>query len=76
MEPIITDVINIIEEGRRKAYKAINTSMVESYWLAGKRIIESVLDENIFYTLCRKLTWSHNRVIISNGRKIYCATEV
>jgi len=108
MEPIITDVINIIEEGRRKAYKAINTSMVESYWLAGKRIVESELegddraeygksvlrnlsialterfgkgyssssiydfkkfyttypDENIFHTVCGKLTWSHNRSIM------------
>ena len=40
METIITDVIAIIEEGRRKAYHAVNTSMVEAYWLAGKRIVE------------------------------------
>jgi hypothetical protein len=40
MEAVITDVINIIEEGRRKAYRAINTAMVEAYWLAGKRIVE------------------------------------
>jgi predicted nuclease of restriction endonuclease-like (RecB) superfamily len=108
MEAVITDVINIIEEGRRKAYQAINTSMVEAYWLAGKRIVEDELegqdraeygksiikkladvltirfgsgyspstlysykqfyttfsDEEIFYTLCRKLSWSHNRSIM------------
>src|SRR5690606_31422865 len=40
MEIIIADVIAIIEEGRRKAYHAVNTSMVEAYWLTGKRIIE------------------------------------
>src|SRR5690606_8995691 len=105
---VITDVINIIEEGRVKAYQAINTSMVEAYWLAGKRLVEDELegqdraeygksiikkladalkqrfgsgfspstlynykqfyttfsDEQIFYTLCRKLSWSHNRSIM------------
>lgn len=40
MEAIISDVINIIEEGRKKAYQAINTSMVEAYWLIGQRIVE------------------------------------
>src|SRR5690606_26557903 len=37
-------VIDIIEKGRRKAYQAINTSMVEAYWLAGKRIVEDEQD--------------------------------
>jgi len=32
MKAIITEVINIIEEGRQKAYRAINTSMVDSSW--------------------------------------------
>lgn len=119
MESVITDVINIIEEGRRKAYQAINTSMVEAYWLAGKRIVEDELegkdraeygksiinklstvltvkfgkgysttniydfkkfyttfpDENFFRTLCGKLSWSHNRVIMrvldKNARLYY-----
>lgn len=108
MEAVISDVIKIIEEGRSKAYQAINTAMVEAYWLAGKRIVENELeghdraeygksvikklsealtarfgkgyspatlynfkqfystfpDEEIFYKLCRKLNWSHNRLIM------------
>ena len=40
METVISDVIVIIEDGRRKAYQAINTSMVKAYWLVGKRIVE------------------------------------
>lgn len=119
MESVITDVIHIIEEGRRKAYRAINTSMVEAYWFAGERIVEDELegqdraeygqsiikrlsdalsirfgsgyspatlynykqfyttfpDEEIFYTLCRKLSWSHNRAIMrvldENARLYY-----
>ncbi|MBL1408213.1 DUF1016 N-terminal domain-containing protein [Sphingobacterium faecale] len=40
MESIVSDIINIIENGRQKAYHVINISMVESYWLIGQRIVE------------------------------------
>ncbi|WP_164111676.1 MULTISPECIES: YhcG family protein [Sphingobacterium] len=40
MESIVSDIINIIENGRQKAYHVINTFMVESYWLIGQRIVE------------------------------------
>jgi len=122
MEAVISDVIKIIEEGRSKAYKAINTAMVEAYWLAGKRIVKEGLDgekraeyskyiigklselltarfgsgyspttlynfkkfyitcpdENILYTLCTKLSWSHNRHImrvIDRNARIYYLKE-
>lgn len=48
MKAVITEVINIIEEGRRKAYGAINTSMVESYWLIG-RTITWIEEERNYY---------------------------
>jgi len=122
MEAVISDVIEIIEEGRRKAYQTINTAMIEAYWLAGKRIVEDKLegrdraeygkyiiqklselltarfgsgyspttlynfkkfyttfpDENILYTLCTKLSWSHNRRImrvIDKEARIYYLKE-
>ena len=44
MEPVSTQFFSeikaILEQGRQKAYSAINTAMVESYWLVGKRIVE------------------------------------
>lgn len=43
MGTIINDVIAIIEEGRQKVYRAVNTYMVEAYWLAGRRIVEEEL---------------------------------
>lgn len=108
MKTVVLDVINIIDEGRKKAYQSINAAMLEAYWRAGKRIVEEELegldraeygksiikqlseeltdrfgkgysstnlydfkkfyttfsDENIFRTLCGKLSWSHNRSII------------
>jgi len=108
MNTIVSDVIAIIEEGRKKAINAVNTSMVEAYWLTGKRIADEELqgqeraeygkaviktlsealtakygngyssaalysfrqfystypEDEIFYTVCRKLSWSHNRLIM------------
>lgn len=39
-ETYIAEIKEILEHARQKAYKAINTSMVEAYWLIGKRIVE------------------------------------
>jgi len=36
----ITDIKQIITTARAKAYTAINTAMVEAYWLIGQRIVE------------------------------------
>jgi predicted nuclease of restriction endonuclease-like (RecB) superfamily len=38
----ITDIKQILREARTKAYAAINYSMVEAYWLIGKRIVEEI----------------------------------
>ncbi len=105
---VVADIVAIIEDGRKKAYSAINSAMIEAYWLTGKRIVEeeqqgkeratygeailkelskeltakygrgysftnlynfrqfylTFSDYEIFYTVCRKLTWSHNRLIM------------
>ena len=35
----IADIKQILEQARKKAYTAINTAMVDAYWLIGKRIV-------------------------------------
>lgn len=35
-----SDIRQIIEHARRKAYSAVNFAMVEAYWRIGKRIVE------------------------------------
>jgi predicted nuclease of restriction endonuclease-like (RecB) superfamily len=35
----IDDIVNIINEARRKAYTATACAMIEAYWLVGKRIV-------------------------------------
>lgn len=115
----VSEIKNILAQARQKAYSAINTAMVEAYWLMGKRIVEeeqhgeqkatygeAILkrlsvalslelgkgfsyanlrnfrqfyltypDAEICYTLCSKLTWSHNRLIMrvenADARKYY-----
>lgn len=39
----LADIKHIVEESRRKVYSAINTAMVDTYWLLGKRIAEEEL---------------------------------
>ncbi len=34
------DVKNILEQARGKARSAVNATMVEAYWLIGRRIVE------------------------------------
>jgi hypothetical protein len=36
----VEDVVQIIEQARKKAYSATAFVMVEAYWLVGKRIVE------------------------------------
>lgn len=36
----IADIKQIILSARTKAHTAVNTAMVEAYWLVGKRIVE------------------------------------
>ncbi|MET3126951.1 putative nuclease of restriction endonuclease-like (RecB) superfamily [Arcicella rosea] len=38
--PLLTDVLVILQTARQKAYTAVNTAMVQAYWLMGKRIVE------------------------------------
>jgi len=102
------DIRRILEQARGKARSAVNSAMVEAYWLIGKRIVEeeqhgekkakygehlleslskelcqefgkgfsyanlrnfrqfylTYPDQEICYTLCSKLSWSHNRLIM------------
>ena len=37
---LITDLRQIIEQGRRQAYISINASMIQTYWNVGRRILE------------------------------------
>jgi len=102
------DIQVILEQARSKARSAVNSAMVEAYWLIGQRIVQeeqqgssravygerllanlsqtlsaslgkgfsyanlrnfrqfyrTYPDREICYTVCSKLSWSHNRLIM------------
>ncbi len=108
LTPFYSDIRQILQNARNRAYSEINQAMVEAYWMIGKRIVEedqegkakakygkkllenlsrnltdefgkgfsyanlrnfrqfylTYSDEDIRYTLCSKLSWSHNRLIM------------
>ena len=37
----LADVVELLEEGRRTAARSINALMTATYWLVGRRIVES-----------------------------------
>ncbi|MCX5797977.1 MAG: DUF1016 N-terminal domain-containing protein [Proteobacteria bacterium] len=37
---LITDLASLIEQGRRAAVRYVNTTLVATYWLVGRRIVE------------------------------------
>ena len=103
-----TEIKLILQQARIKAQTAVNSAMIEAYWLIGRRIVEeeqqgekkakygerllenlskelsyefgrgfsyanlrnfrqfylTYPDQEICYTLCSKLSWSHNRLIM------------
>jgi len=108
LSPFHDDIKKILQQARSKAQTAVNSAMVEAYWLMGKRIVEEeqqgdskakygkrILEnlsielsnefgkgfsyanlrnfrqfyltypnQEICYTVCSKLSWSHNRLIM------------
>ena len=103
-----SEIKHILEQARSKARSAVNSAMVEAYWLIGRRIVDEEQqgekrakygkrlmedlsaaltsdfgkgfsyanlyncrqfylkfpEQEILYTLCRELSWSHLRLIM------------
>ncbi len=38
--PLLSDIREIVAQARSRAYSAVNTAMVQAYWLIGRRIVE------------------------------------
>lgn len=37
---LITDLASLIDQGRKTAVRYVNTALVATYWLVGRRIVE------------------------------------
>ena len=115
-----SDIRQILQNARNRAYSEINRAMVEAYWMIGKRIVEEEQEgetraeygkklienlsgalteefgrgfsyanlwnfrqfyltfpnQDILYTVCRELSWSHLRLIMRvdnpKAKEYYC----
>lgn len=61
---LVADIIQIIRDGKDKAYTAVNASMIDTYWNIGRRI---VLEEQRgelraeWYTTSEKIGFQFNK---------------
>ena len=115
-----SDIRQILQNARNRAYSEINRAMVKAYWMIGKRIVEEEQEgetraeygkklienlsgalteefgrgfsyanlwnfrqfyltfpnQDILYTVCRELSWSHLRLIMRvdnpKAKEYYC----
>lgn len=66
---LVNDIKRILSEARTQAYSAVNTAMVQAYWLIGKRIVEeeqrgeerAAYGKEIIKTLSKELTLEFGR---------------
>ncbi|RAJ29611.1 DUF1016 N-terminal domain-containing protein [Pedobacter cryoconitis] len=69
MNNYIDEIKLILSKARQKAYTAVNTAMVEAYWVIGKRIVEqeqhgaekAVYGEAILKELSKALTFEFGK---------------
>ena len=43
---LLEEIRNILRSARKNAYSAVNTAMVQAYWMIGKTIVEHELNGN------------------------------
>lgn len=80
---LISDVKIIITEARNKAYRAVNSAMIEAYWKIGRRIVQeeqkgqkraeygSFLIKNLSSQLTQELGQGFSVVNLKSFRKFY-----
>jgi len=85
MKNYIYEIKQIIEKARNKTYTAINSAMVQAYWLIGRRIVEeeqtgeerasygSELIKNLSIELTKDFGRGFSETNIRNFRKFYLA---
>ena len=61
---LLDNVGHTLENGRRKAFAAVNTAIVETYWEIVRKLYITYPKSQ---TLSDQLTWSHYIELLMNG---------
>lgn len=84
-ENYISEIKTILAQARQRAYAAVNTAMVEAYWLVGRRIVEEEQNgveranygAQLLKTLSQELTAEFGKgfslTTLKNFKKFYLA---
>jgi predicted nuclease of restriction endonuclease-like (RecB) superfamily len=88
IQPLITDIIQVIEQARGQVLRSINTAMVESYWQIGRLIVEheqrgearAKYGKQQLQYLSKQLTEQFGKGFdvtnLRNMRRFYCAFPI
>jgi len=72
----IAEIKEIVSLARQKAYTAINTVMVESYWQMGKRIVEQEQKGEKYADYGKKLIKSLSEELTNEFGKGFSVTQI
>ena len=77
----VLEIKQILNNARKKAYSAVNTAMIEAYWLVGKRIVEEEQNGNKKANYGKEIlvNLSNETVTIEDGERVaqfvFCKVE-
>ncbi|CAK8712581.1 DUF1016 domain-containing protein [Candidatus Electrothrix laxa] len=79
VSPLLSDIREIVAQARSRAYSAVNTAMVQAYWLIGKRIVEEEQNgqeraqygRQIVKTLSKELTAEFGKGFSTTNIKLF-----
>jgi hypothetical protein len=76
LESVYTNIKNVLDEARRKAFRSVNFAMVQAYWHIGRLIVEEEQNgkeradyrESLIQELSKRLTIAMEKV---STKRIY-----
>ena len=72
----VLEIKQILNSARKKAYSAVNTAMIEAYWLVGKRIVEEEQNGNKKANYGKEILVNLSNELLADLGKGYSVTNL
>jgi F0F1-type ATP synthase membrane subunit b/b' len=72
----VLEIKQILNNARKKAYSAVNTAMIEAYWLVGKRIVEEEQNGNKRANYGKEILVNLSKELLADLGKGYSVTNL